>query len=367
VSARRSGGWRVTPPFGDAGPGSVDIALDEFGLTQWSGEPALVWQTPLSELHELEVRVGRTLTLRARVGPVRYSWSQTRRPEHDELIETVRSLGGHVERARRGVPVMALSVALVMVAASLAAIATSFTTSSVDVTHVANAANVTSNDLPVGWYGAPSSLLATLNGAPGSVVTSSTQAPKLTGVWKGIWSTLTNDYQRCRGVSAATDRLYGKAGVQPAYQVTGKVYASMAFGGSEIGSVSQYYTSNQSVTNDVAQYSDPRFGRCFAATQAQQLVAFVGQSAAGASKPVASTNYVPITLPGAWRSGGVAAVHLPSGFGNFHLVAVLIAAGHEEVTVTALVKQWPAAEPVVQAAVAAVIARIGHGAKVVTA
>ena len=369
---RRFSGWRVQPSFAGAGPSEdVFIALDESGLTQWVGDPPEVWQTPRGELHELEITTGRTTRLRARIGPVTYTWSQARSLEHDELIERVRSLGGRVVRPRRGVSAMALSVAIVLIAASVAAIAVRLSGQPVDVARVAGSANLNLSDLPAGWIVAPSAVLADLNGPPGSVVTSSTAPPTLTGVSKTIWSTVTSNYEKCLGISAAHDRLYGTpgvAGVLAAYQVTGQIFSSDAFGGSEIGSVSQYYASAQSVRDDVDQYSNPRFGRCYAASQAQQLLAFVNQSATAASTPVTAVNYAPAELlPGAWRRGGVATVSLSSGLGVFHLVSVLVAAGHEEVAISALVQRWPSAEPVVAAAITSILARIGHGTHVVVA
>ena len=99
---RRYGGFVMSPSFVTNGPTRpVMLALDDATLTQWIGDPSTIWQTPLAEVHDLAVRVGRQLRISGTIAGARYSWRVRRGIEHDELIEQLRSAGARVERDMR--------------------------------------------------------------------------------------------------------------------------------------------------------------------------------------------------------------------------------------------------------------------------
>ena len=72
-SPLRSEGWSVRPSFVSNGPTSpVTLLSDDAGLTQLAGEPMVAWQTPWSELTNLQLlRFAKGMALFATVGGVR--------------------------------------------------------------------------------------------------------------------------------------------------------------------------------------------------------------------------------------------------------------------------------------------------------
>jgi hypothetical protein len=355
---RRFPGWSVEPRFGGGADGPVAISLDDQYLTEWRGEPAQLWRIPFSELRDLEVVLGRRVRLRATVAGVRYTWSTRRSGEHDELVDEVSRLGGRVVRPHRVVAAMAASVAVVLLAASVAAVVSRWATHSTDPVAAAKAGQLRATDVPAGWQSVVGAPLNELDGTPGSVSTASQLSSALTGLGKQIEGAVAATYQRCMGVTAASDRLYGAAGVVPAYQVTGPVYATSAFGIAELGSVSQYYESTDDVHRDTAQYSSPRFGRCLTASNGQLLLGVLERSANAASTVLLGTNYAPRLFTSGWARGGTVPISLPNVAGHVTLVSVLLASGHHEVEVNMLVGHWPAARGVVDASVAAILGRL---------
>jgi hypothetical protein len=363
---RRFPGWSVEPRFAGGAVEPVAISLDEQFLTEWRGDPAQLWRIPFSELRDLEIVVARRLRLRATVAGVRYTWTTRRSGEHDELIDEVQMLGGRVVRPHRVVTGIAASVAVVLIAATAATIITRAATRTANPATAAEVGQLRATDVPAGWRSVIGAPLDDLDGQPGQALTESEAGAALTGTFKQIEETVAANYQRCMGVSAASDRLFGAAGVVPAYEVTGPVYATSAFGRAEIGTVSQYYADEADVRRDVAQYSSPRFGRCLVAANGQMLLASSERTPAAARTVLLGTGYSPRILPSGWARGGAVAIELPNGGGTVTLASVLLAAGHEEVEVNMIVGDWPAARGVVAASAAAILGRLA-GPKTTTA
>ena len=79
-----------------------------------------------------------------------------------------------------------------------------------------------------------------------------------------VWAKVSSVFQGCVGVSGARDRVYGAAGQQPQYQVSSKIFASPSYGGIEVVSTTQYYSTTTMVRRDTAEMSRKNFGACFA-------------------------------------------------------------------------------------------------------
>lgn len=353
-------GFTLTPAFVANGPSApVAVAIDESRLTLWIGEPSTVWQTPISELHQLEATVGRWLTIRFTIAGVRYRLRARRRREYADLEELIRNSGGIIVRSRRVRAVSVISVAVVFLAASLASVITTISSapgpSSADVA----SANIRGTDLPPGFSALAHSYVSVLIGPAGAVTTSSTLPAKPTGLDKKIFNVVAANFYSCMHVKAHNDRFFGGSGVIPQIQESGTTYRSSSFGGMEIGSYSQYYATTQMVRDDLKEYSSARFGHCFAQQSAQILLGYVNSSADAAAASVLSQNYTPITFAHGWRRGGTAVVSLPGVKTPFTLVSILVAEGHREVAIESLVSNFSdASRKVVIAALNAVLARI---------
>jgi hypothetical protein len=355
---RRYPGWTVEPRFGGGESGPVAISLDDQFLTEWRGEPAQLWRVPFAELRGLEIVMGRRVRLRATIAGVRYTWSTRRSGEHDDLSDEVRLLGGRVVRPRRVVGAMAAAVAVVLLAASAATVVTRLVTHESSPVGTASVGTLRATDVPAGWRSVSGAPLDDLDGAPGTELTERQASQPLVGAAKQVQDTVASSYEHCVGVSAASDRLFGKAGVIPAYQVTGPVYATSAFKSAELGAFSQYYERTSDVDRDEAQYSNPRFGRCLAAANGQFLLSALAGSVSSASTVLLGEDYRPRLVADGWARGGTVPLTLPNGGQKVTLVSVLLASGHDEVEVNMIVGSWPAARTVVDATVASVLGRI---------
>jgi hypothetical protein len=351
----------MAPSFIPHGPTHpVMLALDDSHLTQWIGEPPTVWQTPLTEVRDLEVRAGRSITLRATIGGVRYRWSARRAPEHDTLIDQVRALGV-VNRDKRAWQIVALTAAIVVLAASAASFAATSIHSNPPATSLASrvgAINVTKADLPTGWGASPDGTLAILLGRPGASYPSATTPVAPTGLNGQIWQAASTSFQSCMGVSASADRMFGAAGQQPKVQVTGSVYGTSVDGGPEIGSLTQYYAQSAMVVHDVDEYNRPAFGRCWGQVSAQLFAGEITQTASATKSKYITQSFSPATFVHAFKSGGVATVSIP-GAQSLTLVSVFAAEGHYEINLYAITSNWSATRPTVVAALDAMLSRAG--------
>ncbi|HTB09000.1 MAG TPA: hypothetical protein VK704_04235, partial [Acidimicrobiales bacterium] len=117
MTTLRSEDWAVQPPFVPNGPTSpVTLLFDEAGLTQLAGIPAIAWQTPWSEIANIElVRVGHRMMLFASVANVRYLWRHRDLEGYDTLRAVVLEQGGIVTERRQRLGVYAV-VAIVILA-----------------------------------------------------------------------------------------------------------------------------------------------------------------------------------------------------------------------------------------------------------
>ena len=357
----RTEGWAVRPSFVPHGVTSgVTLLADETGLTQLSGDPKVAWQTPWSEMSSMQlVRFARSMALFATIDGVRYVWRTNRRDDFDDIADVVGAHGARVVRRRRRAGVLAV-VGVVLFASLAGGIASFFTkaTTSSELVDV-RAANLKLDDLPTGFYTTTGSVLEYLFSSPGKVylATPTTTAPAANSAWAQISSR----FQRCMGVSASKDRIYGAAGQQPDYQVSSSIFASSSAGGLEVASSAQYYRTTAMVSKDTAEMSSNKFGGCLVSSSAALILSgyttHVPTVASGA--PWTPRTY----LKGFVRGGIVTLTPTTSTTATtaappLELFMAVATAGHYEVTIGALVQKASAARPLLANLVNTVLARI---------
>jgi hypothetical protein len=357
----RSEGWSVRPsfvPHGAVVP--VTLLADDSALTQLAGEPAVAWQTPWSELSNIQIVLfARSMALFATAGGVRYCWRNPSRADFEPLRTIVVEHGGVVARHRRRAGVY--SVAVIVLVAALAGGIGSWlfheTSSSKELT-AARGVNLTLKDLPVGWYASnqpDASPLSDLFSPAGKVETISTTTTTLPTNANALWTKVSTVFQTCVGVDAQRDRVYGGAAQQPDYQISSPIFGSESFGGIEVVSTTQYYHTTTMVQRDTAEMSRANFGSCFVTSN----VALV-RAVSSATLPTADigTNYRPVTFLHGWTRGGDAVLTLPGVPGNPHLIMVVITGGHFEVTLGVLVNDWPKSATFVSSLTSTLLSRI---------
>jgi len=109
----RSDGWSVRPSFVPHGAVTpVTLLADENALTQLAGVPTVAWQTPWSELSNIQfVRFARGMALFATAAGVRYCWRNPSRNDFEPCApsssptaawsRTIAAAPGLQRRARR--------------------------------------------------------------------------------------------------------------------------------------------------------------------------------------------------------------------------------------------------------------------------
>jgi hypothetical protein len=355
----RSERWSVRPSFVPNGPTTPVILLcDDSGLTQLAGEPAVAWQTPWSELSNLQlVRFSRGVALFATADGVRYCWRNRDLTDFEALREFVLAHGGSVERRRRRAG--ALVVAIVVLSASLAGGIGSLInhgSSGERELSAARAVNLSLKDLPSSWSSFPvgvASPLSTIFPPADQVVTSST-TPTTAAPTNSVWGRVTSLFQRCLGVSAARDRVYGAAGQMPDYQVSSQVFTS-PLGDVTVASTTQYYNTTAMVRRDTAEMSNSNFGPCFATSNVALILSRYG---ATMPKDDIGVAWRPTTFVRGWTRGGVAQITQPGATRPLHLVMAVATSGHLEVTLGALVAKWPESEPLLANLVNTLLSRM---------
>ncbi len=356
----RSEGWSVRPSFVPHGALSpVTLLADDDSLTQLAGEPAVAWQTPWSEISNVQiVRFARSMALFATIAGVRYCWRNPSRSDFEPLRAVVIAHGGVVARHRRRAGVYSVAV-VVLVAALAGGIGSWLYSNSSGSSDIASAQNVnlTLRDLPNGWYQTGvqnASVLSYIFPSCCKVQRPSatpTTLPKKNSVWAKVSAT----FQRCIGVSATHDRLYGAAGQEPDYQVSSKIFSSPSFGGIEAVSTTQYYRTTTMVQRDTAEMTRSNFGACFATSNVALILAVVGSKTPAKN---IGTNFRPATFLHGWSRGGEAVLALPNVNGSPHLVMVMITGGHFETTLGVLVDQWPKSQALVSSLTSTLLSRI---------
>jgi hypothetical protein len=343
VTDIRSEDWAVRPPFVPNGPTSPVVLLtDDAGLTQLAGVPPVAWQTPWSEISNIElVRISHQMLLFATIGGVRYTWRHRDQVDFEKLRAVVGEHGGVVTQRRRRAGVFAI-VAIVILASFAGGIAAWFNRGSSGAQELSDArhVNLTLNDLPSGWYKTSETILNSLVSPPSKVFTSTTTtAPSNNKIFDNAAAV----FQKCLGVTNKTDRVFGAAGQQPDYQVSSPIFNTNAQEGIELASSAQYYRTTTMVDKDTKEMSMHNFGSCFVTSNADILEAVLGLT--NPSTNVA-TNWRPPTFTKGWSRGGVVSFSDPSVKTKLQLVVVQITHGHYEVTLYAVVGSFTKAKPI---------------------
>jgi hypothetical protein len=351
----RSEDWAVRPPFVPNGPTSPVVLLtDDAGLTQLAGIPPVAWQTPWSEISNLELaRVSHQMLLFATIGGVRYTWRHRDLSGYDEVRSVVLEHGGVVSQRRRRVGIYAI-VAVVVLASFGGGIAAWFNrgSSAAQELSAARHVNLTLNDLPSGWYKASDTILNYLVPGPNKVYTSTTTT---TPAKDASVDKAASIFQTCLGVSNAKDRVYGAAGQEPDYQVSSAVFNTNDFDGIELASTSQYYHSTTMVEKDTREMSMTNFGSCFATSSADLILSGLGQTNPASN---VATNWRPMTFSKGWSRGGVIGLNVPTLTSKVHLVMVVITHGHYEVTLSAIVGSFAKSKKVLAGLVNTLLSRM---------
>jgi hypothetical protein len=340
VTTLRSEDWAVRPSFVANGPTSPVVLLaDDTTLTQLAGIPAVAWQTPWSEISNLElIRFSHQMALFATIGGVRYCWRHRDLTDYEAISALVIEHGGVLNRGRRRAGVLAV-VAVVVLASFAGGIAAWFNRGSHQVNELAEAqfVNLTSNDLPSTFYKTSDAVLNYLVPTAGKVfrfkATTTTTAP----AQNSSFAKAATVFQTCLGVSDRKDRIYGEAGQQPDIQVSSPVFTTNTLGGIELASTTQYYHSSLMVDKDTHEMSMTNFGTCFVKSNASLILSGFGLTA---HKTVAATTWQPATFAKGWRRGGVVAITVPGVSAKLQLAVVVITHGHYEVTLSAIVQSF---------------------------
>ncbi len=337
----RSEDWSVQPSFVPNGPTSPVVLLaDDFGLTQLAGIPAVAWQTPWSELTNLElVRFPHQMALFGTVGGVRYCWRHRELTDFENIRTVVLEHGGTVSHRKRRAGVLAI-VAVVVLASFAGGIASWFNRGSGAAKELAaaKAVNLTLKDLPNSWYSTTNSVLNDLVPPSGQVFTSTTTTAPAKN---SAFTVAAGVFQTCLGVTNKNDRVYGAAGQQADYQVSSPVFTTNSLGGIEVASTSQYYSATNMVAKDNKEMSMKNFGVCMVDSSAALVLSGLGVNNGGTP---GATNWQPATFTKGWARGGVVAITVPGVTSKLQLVEAVITKGHYEITLSALVGSFTKAK-----------------------
>ena len=341
MTSLRSEDWSVRPSFVPNGPTSPVVLLgDDATFTQLAGIPPVAWQTPWSEVTNLElVRFSHQMALFATIADVRYCWRHRQLNDFDAVRTVVLEHGGVVTHRRRRAGVLVI-VAAVVVASFAGGIAAWFNRGSHLQNELADAkyVNLTQKDLPSSFYPTTNAILDYLVPPAGQVYTSTTTTTPATN---SNFDKAAAVFQQCLGVTNRRDRVYGLAGQEPDYQVSSPVFDTNALGGVELATTSQYYKTTTMVDKDTREMSMPNFGSCFTSSSAALIL-----SGFGLSNPKASvaTNWRPVTYVKGWSRAGYVSLRVPDVTTKLELVMTILTKGHYEVTLSAVVGSFPKAE-----------------------
>ena len=251
---------------------SFELRLDATALTLSGGEPLVAWEVPATATQGLTAR---RLAEHVEVaGWIAGGYSVLSIPlegataDAEEMLRCLEAFGASVGSrrvSRRRWPWM---LGVVLVAALLGGtVGLILSSSSSSNKHQLAAAerhdtmtkNLVITDLPSSWQRDNPSL-APLGGflTPG---TSGKQSARQ----KHASALVVTEFQSCMGLTNASDRTFGAAGVKPAYEVGGSPLGLFSPSQElEVGSATQRYSSNADVAADLVQLRSPKFPSCFA-------------------------------------------------------------------------------------------------------
>jgi len=366
VIPRRLEGWTVRPSFVPHGPTKpVTLLIDDHGLTQLAGVDPVAWQVPWPLLQHLRVvRSAFTTALVATVDGQLFVWRSTKRSHYAALTPFVVAAGGRVERARQRVGAW-IGAALVVLGASAGTLGYQLRTAPGLSTaeRATIKVNLTVADLPGSWTATGPSLLSALASTPNKLYTTNFATTTTLPPATSTFGQAATSFQHCFGVSSSRDRVFGKAGQSPLYQVGSPIFTSDTAGGVQVATEVQYYPRLSNVSRDTREINAPQFGSCFA--QANGLIMKGLFDPTYAITTGATSTATPVTFAKGFRVGGAVLISAPSfvpaemGATTTQSLGVYVMTqGHYEVTLYVLAAHRHQPTALVSTLVNTVVARI---------
>lgn len=329
MTTTRIDGLQLRHPLVDGGPTSpVSWIVTDDGITHLVGEPASVFEIPWHQIGGFTVSANGSL-VSAMVAGERLEWvvpASARR----QVREVVVQRGGRV--AGRGLVALAALGSTVVVGALVAYLATPSPTPTPSWTGITHYA-LSASDAPASFRPTSNGILSIV--VPGTTVdhpsATSTTTTNPHSAIDQKFEHMTSTFYACEGLTAETDRYYGKAGQFPDYQVGSRIYASTSGQSQEVGSMAQWYATTTMVNKDRAQMARPAFIGCAAQSVATQIGIVVTPS--GGTFTVGDATSVNIVTPGhVFHRAAFSTVTISSGATHVTLWVGLIVAvdGHIE-------------------------------------
>ena len=126
------------------------------------------------------------------------------------------------------------------------------------------------------------------------------------------------------GVTAANDRVYGRAGQMPDYQVSSEIFTSPSLQFLQVASITQYYATTTMVRRDQKEMSTSKFGACFVTSSASTILS--GNSGVTSFAPQGQ-NWQPVTFARGWARGGEVYFAPSTTSAPLHLVMAVVVSG----------------------------------------
>ncbi len=298
-------GFRGPLPEGS----SFELRLDAAAMTLSGGQPPVAWQVPATATQGLTARhVAERLEV---AGWIAGGYSVLSIPldgatsDAEEMLRCLEAFGAGVGSSRRSQRRWPWLLAVVLIAAlvggtvSLIAWSSSSSTTN-QVTsaqrHDTSTKNLVITDLPSGWQRDDPST------APLAGFLSPGPSGKQSAREKHASDVVVSEFQSCMGLTNASDRTFGAAGVKPAYEAGGSPLGLFSANQElEVGSATQRYATNADVAADLVQLRSPKFPSCFAEALGRLVEIGADPSLATADLAV-TTQQVPSSL-GVYAAG----------------------------------------------------------------
>ena len=331
MTTTRIEGLQLRHPLVEGGPTTpVSWIVTDEGLTHLVGEPASVFDIPWHQIGGFSVSANGSL-VSAVVAGERVEWlvpKSARKHVRAVVVQRGGRVAGHPVVA--GVALgCAIAVGALVSYVVVTPTSSSISSPPVDITRYA----LSAHDAPASFVQTSNSILSivvpstTVNHTSATTTTTMDPHSSLSQQFDHMTST----YYACEGLSASTDRYYGKAGQFPDFQVGSKVFAATSGHAQEVGSLAQWYRTTTMVDKDRAQMARPAFIGC--ATQAVATQIGIALTQSSGSFTVGAAQRVNIVTPGhVFHRASVATVTITTGNRSATLWVSLIVAvdGHIE-------------------------------------
>ena len=307
---------------------TYEFVADASGVTLYGGTPLAAWQIPFSAITGLQLSLragGVTLTGWVAGGHLSITvMADSLQSGTLQDLEVMCShaagrepqlISGNISSSRRHRTtwlIVALGCLLVVIGIVTAAALGSSSSPSKpliatsDQQSATTARNLTLGDLPSDW-GTDAAASSPLSGL---LATDSSSTP--TAAERAETKKILSAFQSCMGLTNATDRTFGAAGVKPLFQTSSDPYG--VINGTnfyEAGTTTQLYASPASVQQDLTQLQSNKFPTCFAEALGRMFTSSGDPTVPLASLPVTRQ---PTSHPlGVFVSGATVSLTIPDG------------------------------------------------------